>query len=94
MADKANPYERFSQEEIILRDQLAMDRTILANERTLLAYIRTALAFLIVGGWFLKFFESHLMNVAGAGFIVCAFLLFLFGARRFHTVRKRISRLE
>jgi putative membrane protein len=94
MAGKPNPYERFSQEEIILRDQLAMDRTILANERTLLAYIRTALAFLIVGGSFLKFFESRLMDVAGVGFIVCALLLFLFGAKRFHTVRKRLSRPE
>ncbi len=32
-----------------LRDDLALERTVLANERTLLAYVRTAIAFLITG---------------------------------------------
>ncbi len=32
--------------EIILRDRLAIDRTKLANQRTLLAYLRTSLIFL------------------------------------------------
>jgi putative membrane protein len=42
-------YTGFSPDELILRDRLAIDRTILANERTLLAYARTALALLIAG---------------------------------------------
>ena len=32
-----------------LRDDLALERTVLANERTLLAYVRTAIAFLLTG---------------------------------------------
>ena len=54
MTTPENPYERFRDEELILRDELAVDRTILANERTLLAYLRTALTFLTVGLSFLN----------------------------------------
>jgi putative membrane protein len=46
---QAQPYVGLSPDELILRDRLAIDRTILANERTLLAYARTALALLIAG---------------------------------------------
>jgi putative membrane protein len=44
------PYTRFAGDEIIFRDHLAVDRTVLANERTVLSYARTALAFALAGG--------------------------------------------
>lgn len=47
--EHAQPYTGLSPAELILRDRLAIDRTVLANERTLLAYIRTAVALLIAG---------------------------------------------
>ncbi len=59
MAD--SPYVRFDPDKLILRDHLAVDRTLLANERTLLAYLRSAVALIIAGvsimhfsqeGWF------------------------------------------
>jgi len=55
------PYARFDTDNLILRDELAIDRTLLANERTLLAYLRSGVALLIAGvsimhfstvGWF------------------------------------------
>lgn len=56
------PYSNASPEQMILRDKLAVDRTLLANERTLLAYLRFGVALLIAGvsmihfaseeGWF------------------------------------------
>ncbi len=58
----ADPYARFESKELILRDELAIDRTLLANERTLLSYLRSGLALLIAGisiihfasgGWFM-----------------------------------------
>jgi putative membrane protein len=58
---KADPYSRFCSEDLILRDELAIDRTLLANERTLLAYLRSAVTLLLAGvtimhfsveGWF------------------------------------------
>ena len=50
------PYESLPLGTCILRDHLAMDRTILANERTLLAYVRTAFATIVAGLSFLQFF--------------------------------------
>lgn len=58
---KDTHYSRFDGSELILRDELAIDRTLLANERTLLAYLRSGAALLITGvsiahfsheGWF------------------------------------------
>jgi putative membrane protein len=43
------PYERFKKSDLILRDELAIDRTVLANERTLLSYIRLAITLIIAG---------------------------------------------
>ncbi len=43
------PYARFKGEDLILRDELAINRTILANEATLLAYVRSALTLIIAG---------------------------------------------
>ena len=39
-----NVYSKFSDDDLILRDELAIDRTLLANERTLLAYLRSGVA--------------------------------------------------
>jgi putative membrane protein len=91
MASSENPYAKFAQEELILRDQLAIDRTVLANERTLLAYIRTALAFLVVGGTFVKFLVAPPLRIIGYVFIAIGVLLCLLGAKRFYTIDKRIS---
>jgi len=43
-----------NQEQIILRDYLALERTRLANERTLLSYLRTSLYMLLGGIAFLQ----------------------------------------
>ena len=50
-------YGRFAKEELILRDELAIDRTLLANERTLMAYLRSAVA-LVIGGLTIYHFSS------------------------------------
>ena len=46
---RSKPYQRFLREELILRDELAIDRTLLANERTLMAYIRLSITMVIAG---------------------------------------------
>lgn len=50
-------YGRFGREELILRDELAIDRTLLANERTLLAYLRSSVA-LVIGGLTIYHFST------------------------------------
>jgi putative membrane protein len=53
-----SPYSRFDGGNLILRDELAIDRTLLANERTLLAYLRAGAALLIAGGTIMHFVNS------------------------------------
>ena len=55
---KEPPYSRFEREELILRDELAIDRTLLANERTLLAYLRSAVS-LGIAGISIMHFAAH-----------------------------------
>ncbi|MCB0631549.1 MAG: DUF202 domain-containing protein [Saprospiraceae bacterium] len=42
-----NKKELTPEEELILRDKLAIDRTKMANDRTLLAYVRTGMYFVV-----------------------------------------------
>jgi len=52
-----NAYSKFEKKDLILRDELAIDRTRLANERTLLAYLRSAITLLIAGVTMMHFSE-------------------------------------
>jgi putative membrane protein len=85
-----NPYERFQREELILRDELAIDRTILANERTVLAYFRSALTLVIVGITFLHFFEKGILPYVGIVFIPCGLAVGAFGFMRYRKMNKSI----
>jgi putative membrane protein len=84
-------YSELSGEKPVLRDYLAIDRTVLANERTLLAYLRTALAFAVVGASAMKFFDSILYEVVGGVFILFGVIVAAVGAKRFFSVQKRIE---
>ena len=71
-------YERFDTHDLTLRDELAIDRTLLANERTLLAYLRSGVALVIAGvsivyfgqaGWFQGVGLALLPVGIGAGLV-------------------------
>ena len=85
------PYERFTVEECILRDHLAMDRTMLANERTYLAYLRTALAFFVTGVSFIQFFEEAVLVFLGWIAMPLGVAIVFVGSFRFHGMRKRLK---
>jgi inner membrane protein YidH len=86
-----NPYERFQGADLILRDELAMDRTVLANERTLLSYIRTGLAFAITGAGTIKFVASLVALLLGWCMVVLSFVVVALGVWRFRRVARHIS---
>ncbi|MFP4173630.1 MAG: YidH family protein [Candidatus Hydrogenedentota bacterium] len=75
---------------LILRDHLAIERTVLANERTFLAYVRTALTFLAVGGTLLHLFASWAFYVLAAVLLVTGLALLAIGVGRFLVIRKRL----
>lgn len=80
-------------DQTVLRDRLAIGRTILANERTFLAYVRTSLAFLITGVGFVKFIDVSAVQLAGWIFIAVSVILALFGLHRYRTTRREYREL-
>jgi len=78
-----NIYESFSKKDLILRDHLAIDRTILANERTLLAYVRTSLAVIAVGATLIYFSSVKALNFLGMISIIVGIGILLVGFIRY-----------
>jgi putative membrane protein len=89
---KENPYAKFKRDSLILRDFLAVDRTVLANERTYLAYIRTALAMLILGISGLQFIQVIYVKVIGGTFVVLGIITFIVGFKRYEKMKKQINK--
>jgi len=85
-----NPYERFLRAELILRDELAVDRTLLANERTLMAYLRSALTLFIAGVTFVHFFEYGMLFYLGIGFLPLSVSVAAFGMLCYRKMNKAI----
>jgi putative membrane protein len=87
------PYSKIDPDQMILRDHLAYDRTILANERTLLAYARTSIALYIAGGTLMKVLHRELpMQCLGLVLMVIGTLIMAGGVKRYIAVKKSISR--
>lgn len=86
-----SPYSRFDAAKLILRDELAIDRTILANERTLLAYLRAGVALLIAGASILHFAGSDWFRWFGIACIPVGFVAGVIGIARYARMAKAIS---
>lgn len=87
-----NPYRNFAPEQMILRDHLALDRTVLASERTFLSYVRTALGLFSAGVACVKFIiDSPLIYVIGMVMLVAAPIVLIYGLVRFTTIRDKLS---
>ena len=89
-----DPYIRFKKEELILRDYLAADRTVLANERTLMAYIRTSVALAAAGGSLIHFLESLAANIGGGLLLALAAGILGVGLQRFIWYKRRLKNLQ
>lgn len=88
------PYARFKGEDLILRDELAIDRTLLANEATLLAYVRSALTLIIAGVTFIHFFDQGWLPWLGMAFVPLGLATGLLGAWRFRRMQSAIDILR
>ncbi len=85
------PYSRFEKDELILRDELAVDRTLLANERTLLAYLRSAIALLIAGVSIIHFSQHGWFWTVGICCIPVSIITGIVGIVRFRKVNRAIT---
>ncbi len=84
------PYAGLRPDQLILRDRLAADRTVLANERTLLAYVRTGLTLLVAGASLLQFFESRAAQALGWALLPLSAIAFVVGVVRFRKMSRSL----
>lgn len=90
-----NPYNISKQDKLILRDYLALDRTVLALERTFLAYARTALGLFSAGIACIKFIlDSPLIYVLGMVLVTAAPIVFIYGIVRYIAVRDKLKTIN
>jgi putative membrane protein len=94
VSGQSNPYSRFDKEQLILRDELALDRTVLANERTLLAYVRTALALLLAGVTFVYFSNAMWFSIVGVVSLIVGAGALALGVRRYRQMQKVLISLR
>ncbi len=84
--------EKNLEDDLIVRDYLARQRTTLANERTLLSYIRTSLYFLVSGTALMEVkVLDHVRDLGYLGFALSLFLLVL-GFFNFFKIKKKLSK--
>ncbi|MEZ4801529.1 MAG: DUF202 domain-containing protein [Gelidibacter sp.] len=80
-------------EEVILRDYLAIERTRLANERTLLSYIKSSLYLLLGGITFLQLTNNPELKYLGITALVFSAIFFAIGIYRFTLLKKSLKKL-
>ncbi len=85
--DLAREQKPYYDQEMILRDYLAADRTSMANERLLLAYVRTALAMVGAGAALLHFQKDTLGLVVGGLLASSGLVVGIIGLVRFRSTR-------
>jgi putative membrane protein len=84
-------YRDFHDDELGLRDHLALDRTVLANERTVLAYVRTALMLVVSAISLLKLFpENALARWTGIGLMPLAVMISVLGFWRYFALSRSL----
>ncbi|MEW6386300.1 MAG: DUF202 domain-containing protein [Thermodesulfobacteriota bacterium] len=87
-------WDKVNLEEPLVRDFMAIERTIMANERTFLSFWRTALTLFIAGLTFSQFFDQMFFKVLGWLFIPTGLLVFLYGVRLYRKMNRIIQRAE
>ena len=86
-------YANFNPENMILRDHLAYERTIIANERTLLAYLRSFIMLLGSGLTFIKIIDDPLFQFAGFFLIPISFGMLGLGFFKYFRLRAILKKI-
>lgn len=89
-----NPYSQFIKKELILRDHLAIDRTILANERSLLAYVRTGFTIFLAAVTLIKLFDAMVTHIIGWILMIISLIVIIFGFMRMKKMKRFIHELQ
>lgn len=76
---------------LTLRDELAIERTMLAEERTYLAYIRTGLSMILGGFFFIGYFTEGPFHYIGYATVAVSLVFLAYG---FYNHRKSMSLID
>lgn len=82
-------YEQFKAG-MILRDHLALDRTLLANHRTFLAYIRTFVGLFGGGAALVKLVDEPFFQFAGYVFAIASPIFLIMGTIRYVILTRKL----
>ncbi|MFH0885112.1 MAG: DUF202 domain-containing protein [Candidatus Micrarchaeota archaeon] len=85
------PYEKQTSGELILRDELAIERTKLAEERTYLAYIRTGMSMILGGLFFIGYFTEGPFHYVGYATVAVSLVFLAYG---FYNHRKSMELID
>ena len=90
------PYSTYMQDHknMILRDYLAIDRTILTNETAFMSYVRTSLTLIAAGATLVKFFSNEYMQALGWMFIATGGWFVFYGYRRYRQVDQLMHKVK
>jgi putative membrane protein len=91
---KAEKHKEINLTEPILRDYMAIERTVMANERTFLSYIRAALGLFFGGVSFMEFFDNVVIHMVGWLFIPLGLATFGVGLWRYKKIQRLILGAE
>ncbi|WP_439152630.1 DUF202 domain-containing protein [Winogradskyella sp.] len=80
-------------EQVILRDYLAIERTRLANERTLLSYVRSSLYLLLGSIAFFQLKEFSNFEYLALTALIFSTVFFIIGVYRFTLLKRSLKRL-
>lgn len=80
-------------EQVILRDYLAIERTRLANERTLLSYVRSSLYLLLGSIAFFQLKEFSNFEYLALTALIFSAVFFIIGVYRFTLLKRSLKRL-
>ncbi len=84
----------FSKKDMILRDFLALDRTILANERTFLAWFRTSVSLIGAGIAVMKLDIGLMFFIGGIILIGMGIPIGIIGFIRYVRMNKRLEQIK
>jgi len=86
--------EKSINKDLILRERLALQRTILANQSTFLAFLRTSLYFFVAGLTLKSLFKIDNSYLIEYSFFISSFLIFFTGIFNYFKHKKMILENE
>jgi putative membrane protein len=89
-----DPTRKRLNKDLVLREQLALERTHMANDRTLLSFIRTSMYFAIAGITVNNLLDLKYGLLAEIIFWACSIIILAIGFIKFYRQRKKLKESE